>query len=143
MESRRLCVKVTANPGPARQRHLLVVGKAASVLEQLYREDRFRLRVTHYRWPGTAPASTRAPREARGPCSRRHTKAIAMLYRGIEYSVVQGIVRHHWKWAATVSGTKMSGYGSTRDEAIGNAEKAIERAIQKQRFKQDLGGEDQ
>jgi hypothetical protein len=41
MESRRLCVKVTANPSPARQRHLLVVGKAASVLEQLYREDRF------------------------------------------------------------------------------------------------------
>ena len=66
-----------------------------------------------------------------------------MLYRGIEYSVVQGIVRHHWKWAATVSGTKISGYGSTRDEAIGNAEKAIERALQRQRFKQDLGGEDQ
>jgi hypothetical protein len=38
---------------------------------------------------------------------------------------------------------KSLGYGSTRDEAIGNAEKAIERAIQKQRFKQDLGGEDQ
>ena len=66
-----------------------------------------------------------------------------MLYRGVEYSVVQGIERHLWKWAATVSGTKISGYGSTRDEAIGKAEKAIDRAIQKQRFKQDLGGEDQ
>jgi hypothetical protein len=77
-------------------------------------------------WPGRAPP----------------TKAIAMLYRGIEYSVVQGIERHLWKWAATVSGTKISGYGSTRHEAIGNAEKAIERAIQKQRFKQDLDGED-
>jgi hypothetical protein len=63
-----------------------------------------------------------------------------MLYRGIEYSVVQGIIRHHWKWAATVSGTKISGYGSTRDVVTRN--KAIERAIQKQRFKQDLGGED-
>jgi hypothetical protein len=30
-----------------------------------------------------------------------------MLHRGIEYSVVQGIERHHWKWAATVAGTKM------------------------------------
>src|SRR5439155_24259191 len=39
-------------------------------------------------------------------------------------SVVQGIERHLWKWAATVSGTKMSGYGSTRDEAIGNAKKS-------------------
>ena len=65
-----------------------------------------------------------------------------MLYRGVEYSVVQGIERHLWKWAATVSGTKISGYGRTRDEAIGNAEKAIERAIQKHRFKQDLDGED-
>jgi len=62
-----------------------------------------------------------------------------MLHRGIEYSVVQGIVRHQWKWAATVSGTKISGYGNTRGAAIGNAEKAIERAIQKQR----LGGEDE
>jgi len=66
-----------------------------------------------------------------------------MLYRGIEYSVVQGIERHHWKWAATVSETKISGYGSTREEAIGNAEKAIERAIQKRRFKQDLDGGEQ
>jgi hypothetical protein len=92
------------------------------------------------------------PREGAGPVfnlarqqrlqRRGHTKAIAMLYRGIEYSVVQGIVRRHWKWAATVSGTKISGYGGTRDEAIGNAEKAIERAIQKQRFKQYLDGED-
>ena len=66
-----------------------------------------------------------------------------MLYRGVEYSVVQGIERHLWKWAATVSGIKISGYGSTRDEAIDKAEKAIDRAIQKQRFKQDLDGEDQ
>ena len=66
-----------------------------------------------------------------------------MLYRGIEYSVVQGIVRHHWKWAATVSETQISGYSSTRNEAIGNAEKAIERAIHKQRSKQDLDREDE
>jgi hypothetical protein len=65
-----------------------------------------------------------------------------MLYRGIEYSVVQGIERHLWKWAATVSGTKISGYGRTRNEAIANAEKAIERIIQTQRFKQDLDGKD-
>ena len=47
-----------------------------------------------------------------------------MLYRGIEYSVVQGIERHLWKWAATVSGAKISGYGRTRDEAIANAKKS-------------------
>jgi hypothetical protein len=43
---------------------------------------------------------------------RRQPKAIAMLYRGIEYSVVQGIERRLWKWAATVAGTKISGQGS-------------------------------
>ena len=65
-----------------------------------------------------------------------------MLYRGIEYSVVQGIERHHWKWAATVSGAKISGHGRTRDEAIANAKKAIERSLQKQPYKQNLDGED-
>jgi len=44
-----------------------------------------------------------------------------MLYRGIEYSIVQGIERHLWKWAVT--GTKISGHGSTRDAAIENAKK--------------------
>jgi hypothetical protein len=70
------------------------------------------------------------------------TKAIAMQYRGIKYSVVQGIERHLWKWAATVSGTNISGQGSTRDEAIDKAKKAIARSIEKQRFQQDLDGED-
>ena len=60
-----------------------------------------------------------------------------MLYRGIEFSVVQGIERHLWKWAATVSGTKISGQSRTRDDAIDNAKKTIARAIQKQRVKQD------
>jgi hypothetical protein len=82
------------------------------------------------------PPQPQCPERARGRVQfrsptclqrRRHTEAIAMLYRGIEYSVVQRIERHHWKWAASVSGTKISGYGSTRDEAIGNAKKAIER----------------
>ena len=46
-----------------------------------------------------------------------------MLYRGIEFSVVQGIERHLWKWAATVSGTKISGQSRTRDDAIDDAKK--------------------
>jgi hypothetical protein len=61
-----------------------------------------------------------------------------MLYRRIEFSVVQGIERHLWKWAATVYGTKISGQSRTRDDAIDNAKKTIARAIQKQRFKQDI-----
>jgi hypothetical protein len=52
-----------------------------------------------------------------------------MEYRGIEYTLVQGIGRHVWKWTATIAGVKISGQGSTRDEAIADAEKAIDRAI--------------
>jgi hypothetical protein len=69
-------------------------------------------------------------------------KGVAMRYRGIEYSGVQGIERRLWKWAATVAGTKISGQGSTRDEAIERAKKAIARATRKQRFKQVIDGED-
>jgi hypothetical protein len=50
-------------------------------------------------------------------------KGVAMRYRGIEYSVVQGIERRLWKWSATVAGTNISGQGSTRDEAIEKAKK--------------------
>jgi hypothetical protein len=56
-------------------------------------------------------------------------KGVAMRYRGIEYSGVQGIERRLWKWAATVAGTKISGQGSTRDEATERAKKAIARAL--------------
>jgi hypothetical protein len=62
-----------------------------------------------------------------------------MQYRGIEYTLVQGIGRHLWKWSVTVSGIKVSGQGSTRDEAVADAEKAIDRALapKKQRLKRD------
>jgi hypothetical protein len=52
-----------------------------------------------------------------------------MEYRGIEYSLVQGIERHVWKWSVTVSRLKISGQGSTREEAVADAEKAIDRAL--------------
>lgn len=52
-----------------------------------------------------------------------------MQYRGIEYTLVQGIERYVWKWTATVSGIKISGQGSTRDEAVADAERAIDRAL--------------
>jgi hypothetical protein len=66
-----------------------------------------------------------------------------MQYRGIEYTVVQGIGRplqgigrRLWKWSATVSGVNISGQGSTRDA---DAEKAIDRALapKKRRLKRD------
>jgi hypothetical protein len=58
---------------------------------------------------------------------------------GIQYTLVQGIGRHQWKWAAAVHGIKISGQGSSRDEAIADAEKAIDRALapKKRRLKRD------
>jgi hypothetical protein len=41
-----------------------------------------------------------------------------MEYRGIEYTLVQGTGRHVCKWPATIAWAKISGQGSTRDEAI-------------------------
>jgi len=63
-----------------------------------------------------------------------------MLYRGIEFSVVQGIERHLWKWTATASETKISGQSRTRDDAIDKAKNAIARAIRKQRLTQVADG---
>jgi hypothetical protein len=59
-----------------------------------------------------------------------------MLHRGIEYSIVQGIERHHWKWLRLSQEPRSPGHGSTRDADIENAKKAIARAIQTQCFKQ-------
>jgi hypothetical protein len=52
-----------------------------------------------------------------------------MKYRGIEYSVVQGIGRHVWKWS--VSGTNVSakGQAASKSEAVAEAERAIDRAL--------------
>ncbi len=62
-----------------------------------------------------------------------------MEYRGVEYTLVQGIGRHLWKWTAMIAGIKISGQSSTRDEAVADAEKAIDRTLapKKRRLKRD------
>jgi len=52
-----------------------------------------------------------------------------MEYRGIEYTVVQGIERGVWKWSASVSGASVIGNEQTRPAAVTAAEKAIDRAM--------------
>jgi hypothetical protein len=47
-----------------------------------------------------------------------------MEYRGIEYTVVQGIERGVWKWSASVSGVVISGQQPAKIEAVAAAEKA-------------------
>ena len=52
-----------------------------------------------------------------------------MEYRGIEYSVVQGIGRGVWKWSASVANVVISGQSHSKSEALVAAEKAIDRAL--------------
>jgi hypothetical protein len=52
-----------------------------------------------------------------------------MNYRGVEYTVVQGIERGVWKWSASVEGMIVTGNEPTRPAAVIAAEKAIDRAL--------------
>ena len=52
-----------------------------------------------------------------------------MEYRGIEYSVVQGIGRNLWKWSASVANVVITGKAHGKSTAMVEAEKAIDRAL--------------
>jgi hypothetical protein len=52
-----------------------------------------------------------------------------MTHRGIEYGVVQDLGQHVWNWFAIVNDVELSGQGSTRDEAVADAEQMIDRAL--------------
>jgi hypothetical protein len=53
-----------------------------------------------------------------------------MKYRGIEYSVVQGIGRHVWKWSVSLdTSVSVGGRTATKPEAVAEAERAIDRAL--------------
>ena len=52
-----------------------------------------------------------------------------MKYRDIEYTVVQGIGRHLWKWSASVSDVVIKGQAHSKSEAVAEAEKATDRAL--------------
>jgi predicted Zn-dependent protease len=52
-----------------------------------------------------------------------------MEYRGIEYTVVQGIERRVWKWSAFAAGAQISGQESVRSAAVAAAESAIDLAL--------------
>jgi hypothetical protein len=115
MESHRLYARARDNP--AQQDALLVVGNAVGARNNSIHRIVLFAGCASLRAPARPPSRPHA-RRGRGAVlnpgpaamsTKAHTKAIAMLYRGVEYSVVQGIERHLWQWAATVSGTKISG----------------------------------
>ena len=52
-----------------------------------------------------------------------------MRYREIDYTIVQGLGRHVWKWSAVVASVDIGGTAANKMEAIGEAERAIDRAL--------------
>ena len=52
-----------------------------------------------------------------------------MEYRDIEYTVVQGIGRHLWKWSASVADVVITGQAHSKSAAVAEAENAIDRAL--------------
>ena len=52
-----------------------------------------------------------------------------MEYRGVEYTVVQGIKRGVWKWSASVADVLIMGQASTKSAAAAAAERAIDKAL--------------
>ena len=52
-----------------------------------------------------------------------------MKYRNVEYTLVQGIGLHVWKWSASVADVVIMGQAATKAEAVAEAERAIDRAL--------------
>jgi hypothetical protein len=57
-----------------------------------------------------------------------------MKYRDIEYTVVQGVERHLWKWSASVADVVIRGQAYSKLAAVVEAEKAIDRALAHKRL---------
>ena len=52
-----------------------------------------------------------------------------MKYRGIEYSVVQGLGRQVWKWSVSPGdNASLKGLAAIKSEAVEEAERAVDRA---------------
>jgi len=52
-----------------------------------------------------------------------------MEYRGIEFSVVQGLGRKLWRWYLMLNGVWLSGEAETQLAAVRGAQQAIDQAI--------------
>jgi hypothetical protein len=59
-----------------------------------------------------------------------HPVAIGMKHRGVEYTVVQGIGQHIWKWSVSLDASPpTNGQAATKAQAVSEAERAINRAL--------------
>jgi len=53
-----------------------------------------------------------------------------MKHRGLDYTVVQGIGQHIWKWSVSLDASPpTTGQAATKAQAVSEAERAIDRAL--------------
>ena len=58
-----------------------------------------------------------------------------MKYRGVEYTLVQGLGRQLWKWGLVVEGIALTGQAATKAEAVAEAQRLIDRALAAKKLK--------
>jgi len=54
---------------------------------------------------------------------------MALKYRDVEYTVVQGLGRQLWKWGFVLEAKAVTGQAATKAEAVTEAERAIDRTL--------------
>ena len=60
---------------------------------------------------------------------------MALKYREVEYTVVQGHGRQLWKWGFVFERKAVTGQAVTKAEAAAEAERAIDRALTRGKLK--------
>ncbi len=58
-----------------------------------------------------------------------------MKHRDVEFTVGQGLGRQLWRWSAFLSGIAIQGQAATKAEAVGEAMRAIDRALASKKLK--------
>jgi hypothetical protein len=56
-----------------------------------------------------------------------------MIYKGIEFSVVQGIEPHIWKWSVSIGNSAKIGEAKSKPDAVIAAWRTIDRALQREK----------
>jgi hypothetical protein len=54
-----------------------------------------------------------------------------MIYRGVEYRLVQTIAPKGWRWSFEYAGRQRSGHKSHREEAVTHLKRSIDQAIRR------------
>jgi hypothetical protein len=56
-----------------------------------------------------------------------------MIYKGIEFSVVQGIEPHVWKWSVSIGTVESIGQAKSKPDEVIAAWRTIDRALQQKK----------